>query len=77
MDNQEKIIHEHKLHPSIVKLLWAFVIVIGLNAVPSKFLIEEANAMTSSEMRSAISYCWDSARIEKQYNGDYEIRTYC
>jgi hypothetical protein len=77
MDNQENIIHEHKLHSSIVKLLWAFVIVIGLNAVPSKFLIEEANAMTSSEMRSAISYCWDQARIEKQSNGNYKIKTYC
>ena len=78
MDNQNPVVHEHKLHPSLTKLLWAAVIVIGLNAVPSKLYVPEANAQQiKSEMQSAISYCWDQATLEKRSNGDFKVKTYC
>ena len=77
MDIQDSVVHEHKLHPSLTKLLWGTVIVIGLNAVPSKLYVPEANAGITSDMQSAISYCWDSATLERQSNGDFKVRTYC
>ena len=77
MDNQNPVVHEHKLHPSLTKLLWGAVIVIGLNAVPSKLYVSEANADIASEMRSAISYCWDQAMLERRSNGDFKVKTDC
>ena len=78
MDNQNPVVHEHKLHPSLTKLLWGAVIVIGLNAVPSKLYVSEANANIGSEMRSAISFCWDSATlVYEQINGNFKVKTHC
>ena len=77
MDNQNPVVHEHKLHPSLTKLLWGAVIVIGLNAVPSKLYVPEANADINSEMQSAISYCWNLATLERRSNGDFKVKTYC
>ena len=73
MDNQENIIHEHKLHPSVIKLLWGFALILLLHALPSGLLVQKVVALD----RSDISYCWDGATIEKQSNGNYKIRTYC
>ena len=73
MDNREHIIHEHKLHPSVIKLLWGFAVILLLQALPSELLIQQVVASD----RSDISYCWDGAQIEKQSNGNYKIRAYC
>ena len=40
-------------------------------------LIPEAHAQSRSDMQSAISYCWDSAKIRKQSETEWKIHTYC
>ena len=48
MSEEKKVIHELKLDKPIIKLLWAFAVVLLLNALPKGALMPEAFAELSS-----------------------------
>ena len=48
MKEEKKVIHKVKLDKLIIKLLWAFAVVLLLNALPKDMLIPEAYADLSS-----------------------------
>ena len=48
MSEEKKVIHEVKLDKPIIKLLWAFAVVLLLNALPKGALMPEAFAELSS-----------------------------
>ncbi|MDA9783906.1 hypothetical protein N9C14_03535 [Gammaproteobacteria bacterium] len=48
MSEEKKVIHEVKLDKPIIKLLWAFAVVLLLNALPTGALMPEAFAELAS-----------------------------
>ena len=48
MSEEKKVIHEVKLDKPIIKLLWAFAVVLLLNALPQGALMPEAFADLAS-----------------------------
>ena len=74
MDQQkQRVVHEIKVSKPLMVFLWVMGIGILFQQPVGKMLIPEAVALTTGD----ISYCWDRAKLEKQSNGDFLIRTYC
>ena len=48
MSEKTKVVHEIKLDKSIIKLLWAFAVILLLNALPNNVLVPEAFAELAS-----------------------------
>jgi len=48
MSEEKKVIHEVKLDKSIIKLLWAFVVILLLNSLPKDSLMPEVFAELAS-----------------------------
>ena len=48
MSEEKKVMHEVKLDKPIIKLLWAFALVLLLNSLPKGALLPEAFAELSS-----------------------------
>ena len=56
MKEEKKVVHELKLDKSIIKLFWAFAVVLFLNAIPDETLIPNASAQSGgySAMTTAL-----------------------
>ena len=63
------------LYTKVILTIIAFALtVIAVNQIK---LVPEAQAQSQSEMQSAISYCWDRAKIRKVNETEWMIHTYC
>ena len=61
MSEEKKVIHELKLDKPIIKLLWAFAVVLLLNSLPKGALMPEAFAELASNPTITVLFGESSA----------------
>ena len=62
---------------SLKILLGIIAVNLTLQTIKDFVFFPTAEAQSRSDMQAAISYCWDLARIERQSDREWQIRTYC